>query len=66
VDYLFGVCQRLESDSTSVSDFQRTKSKFRLDSRRDSGRLEVHYIEKRLDFRSNWIRMAKSAFSAVC
>jgi hypothetical protein len=37
-------------DPTSVSDFQRTKSEFRLDSRRDSGKLEVHYIEKRLDF----------------
>jgi hypothetical protein len=44
------VCQRLGGDPAAVSDFQRTKSKFRLDSRRDSSRLEVHHIQKRLDF----------------
>jgi hypothetical protein len=43
------VCQRLGSDPTSMSDFQRRKSKFRLDSKRKSSRLEFHYVEERLD-----------------
>jgi hypothetical protein len=47
VDYLFGVCQRLGGGPAAVSDFQRTKPKFRLDSRRDSSRLEVNYIQKK-------------------
>jgi hypothetical protein len=62
VDNVTRMCKRLGGDPATVSDFQRTKSKFRLDSRRDSSRLEVYYIEKGLDFRSNWIRMAETHF----
>jgi hypothetical protein len=40
------VCQCFGGDPASVPNFQRRKPKFRLDSRRDSSRLEVHYIEK--------------------
>jgi hypothetical protein len=41
------VCQCFRGDPASVPNFQRQKPKFRLDSQQDSGRLEVHYIEKK-------------------
>jgi hypothetical protein len=66
VDYFLWMCKRLRDDPTSVSDFQRRKPKFRIGSRRNPRRLEVHYIEKRLNFWSNQIRIAKNAFLAIC
>jgi hypothetical protein len=43
------VCQCLGGDPTSVSNFQRRKPQFRMDSGRNARRLEVHYVEEGLD-----------------